>query len=135
MAFNPQYIDPNDLNPNIALGINIPFNNPSVFTSTYTTQEAIKNNLINFFLTNPGELPLNPSFGGGLRNFLFEQSNEPTYDSLKNFVESKLSTFFPNVKVLNLDVLADDSDPNRIIVKLNYSVINTNINSTITVQI
>ena len=135
MAFNPQYIDPNDLNPNIALGINIPFNNPSVFTSTYTTQEAIKNNLINFFLTNPGELPLNPSFGGGLRNFLFEQSNEPTYDSLKNFVESKLSTFFPNVKVLNLDFLADDSDPNRIIVKLNYSVINTNINSTITVQI
>ena len=135
MAFNPQYIDPNDLNPNIALGINIPFNNPAVFTSTYTTQEAIKNNLINFFLTNPCELPLNPSFGGGLRNFLFEQSNEPTYDSLKNFVESKLSTFFPNVKVLNLDVLADDSDPNRIIVKLNYSVINTNINSTITVQI
>ena len=87
MAFNPQYIDPNDLNPNIALGINIPFNNPAVFTSTYTTQEAIKNNLLNFFLTNPGEIPLNPSFGGGLRSFLFEQSNEPTYNNLKIFVE------------------------------------------------
>jgi phage baseplate assembly protein W len=135
MAFNPQYIDPNDLNPNIALGINIPFNNPSVFTSTYTTQEAIKNNLINFFLTNPGELPLNPSFGGGLRNFLFEQSNEPTYDSLKNFVESKLEQFFPTVKILNLDVLTENNNPDRMVITLNYSVINTNIGSTINIQI
>jgi len=135
MAFNPQYIDPNDLNPNVALGINIPFNNPSVFTSTYTTQEAIKNNLLNFFLTNPGEIPLNPSFGGGLRMYLFEQSNEPTYNDLKSFINIKLGAFFPTVKILNLDVLADNSDSNRIVIKLNYSVINTNINSTITVQI
>tara|TARA_R100000900_G_scaffold42593_1_gene34810 strand:+ start:1288 stop:1692 length:405 start_codon:yes stop_codon:yes gene_type:complete len=134
MSFNPQYIDPNDLNPNIALGVNIPFNNPSVFTSTYTTQETIKNNLLNFFLTNPGEIPLNPTFGGGLRNFLFEQSNEPTYNNLKTFIESKLETFFPTVKILNLDVLSDN-DSNRVVVKLNYSITNTNINSTITVQI
>ena len=53
MAFNPQYIDPVNLNPNIGLGVIIPFSSPSVFTSSYTTQEAVKNNLINYFLTNP----------------------------------------------------------------------------------
>ena len=135
MSFNPQYINPQDLNPNIAFGINIPFNNPSVFSSTYTTQESIKNNLLNFFLTNPGEIPLNPTFGGGLRNFLFEQSNEPTYNSLKNFVESKLEQFFPTVKILNLDVLTENNNPDRMVITLNYSVINTNIGSTINIQI
>ena len=73
--------------------------------------------------------------GGGLRNFLFEQSNEPTYNSLKNFVESKLEQFFPTVKILNLDVLTENNNPDRMVITLNYSVINTNIGSTINIQI
>ena len=66
MAFNPQLINPIDLNPNLAVGVNLPFSGPSVFTPNYLTSHAIKNNLINYFLTNPGEIPLNPTFGGGL---------------------------------------------------------------------
>ena len=84
MAFNAQTINPINLNPNIGVGINIPFNNAGpgnalfyttgstvtvvnngVFTLNYNTRDAIKNNLINYFLTNPGELPLNPNFGAG----------------------------------------------------------------------
>ena len=34
------------------VGVAIPFNAPGVFKTTYTTKEAVKNNLINFFLTN-----------------------------------------------------------------------------------
>ncbi len=58
MAFNPQLINPIDLNPNLAVGVNLPFSGPSVFTPNYLTSQAIKNNLINYFLTNPGEIPL-----------------------------------------------------------------------------
>jgi hypothetical protein len=53
MPFNAQPISPLNLNPNIGLGVSIPFSNTSVFSSTYTTQETVKNNLINYFLTNP----------------------------------------------------------------------------------
>ena len=73
MAYNPININPLDLNPNAAIGVNIPFQNPSVFTSNYTTPQSIKNNITNFLLTNPGELPLNPNFGGGLRELVFTQ--------------------------------------------------------------
>jgi hypothetical protein len=73
MPFNPQQIYPIDLNPSKAVGVDIPFNGPAVFKSNYLTKDAIKNNLINFFLTNPGERFLNPTFGGGLRAFIFEQ--------------------------------------------------------------
>ena len=52
MAFGAKKIFPIDTKPGTAVGIAIPFNAPAVFFSTYTTQDAIRNNLLNFFLTN-----------------------------------------------------------------------------------
>jgi phage baseplate assembly protein W len=125
MPVNPQYIDPLNLNLNVAVGINIPFNGPSVFTLNYTTQEAIKNNLINFFLTEPGELPLNPTFGGGLRSFIFQQIEEGTLNDLKNNINNKLSTYFPSVNVISLDVFETTGVSNSLTVNFKYSYQNT----------
>ena len=130
MPFNPQQINPVDLNPNVAVGINLPFNGPAVFTQNYLTAQAIKNNLINYFLTNPGEIPLNPTFGGGLRTFIFEQISEGTLDGLQENISSKLSQFFPQVIISSLDVLRND-DLNTLIVQLKYSVANSNTNDEI----
>ena len=131
MAFNPQLINPIDLNPNLAIGVNIPFSGPSVFTSNYLTSQAIKNNLINYFLTNPGEIPLNPTFGGGLRSFIFQQISENSLDGLKENVSLKLETYFPNVIINSLDVLKRD-DENSVVVQLKYSIANSNINDNLT---
>ena len=133
MAFNPQLINPIDLNPNLAVGVNLPFNGPSVFTSNYLTSQAIKNNLINYFLTNPGEIPLNPTFGGGLRAFIFQQISENSLDGLKENVSLKLETYFPNVIIDSLDVLKRD-DENAVVVQLKYSIANSNINDNLTFQ-
>jgi phage baseplate assembly protein W len=134
MAFNPQQINPLDLNPNVAVGVNLPFNGPSVFTSNYFTSQALKNNLINFFLTNPGELPLNPTFGGGLRAFIFEQISEGTLNGLETNISFSLEKFFPNVIINDLEVLRND-DTNTITIKLKYSVANSNINDNLTIQL
>ena len=133
MAFNPQQIAPIDLNPNLAVGVNLPFSGPSVFTSNYLTSDAIKNNLINYFLTNPGERPLNPTFGGGLRAFIFQQISENSLDGLKENVSLKLETYFPNVIINSLDVLKRD-DENSVVVQLKYSIANSNINDNLTFQ-
>ena len=133
MAFNPQLINPIDLNPNLAVGVNLPFSGPSVFTSSYLTSDAIKNNLINYFLTNPGERPLNPTFGGGLRSFIFQQISENSLDGLKENVSLKLETYFPNVIINSLDVLKRD-DENSVVVQLKYSIANSNINDNLTFQ-
>ena len=133
MAFNPQLINPIDLNPNLAVGVNLPFNGPSVFESNYLTSDAIKNNLINYFLTNPGERPLNPTFGGGLRSFIFQQISENSLDGLKENVSLKLETYFPNVIINSLDVLKRD-DENSVVVQLKYSIANSNINDNLTFQ-
>ena len=67
MAFGAVQKFPNDTRPRVGIGVSLPFSSGGVFTPNYTTKEAIKNNLINFFLTNVGERPGNPEFGGGLR--------------------------------------------------------------------
>jgi phage baseplate assembly protein W len=132
MPFNPQYIDVANLNPNIGLGVNIPFNSSNIFTSTYVTQEAIKNNLINYFLTNPGEIPNNPTFGGGLRQFIFQQISEPSFDNIKSHMQNKISTVFPMVKITQLDVLSNLNEENSIIIDLKYSLTNTNSTGSLT---
>ena len=73
MAFNPRIIPATDFQPNVGVGVNLPFSQPQVFTSNFTSTASLKNNIINYFLTEPGERLDNPLFGGGLRNFIFEQ--------------------------------------------------------------
>ena len=130
MAFGAQKIFPIDTKPGTAVGVAIPFDAPGVFYSTYTTQNAIKNNLINFFLTNPTERYLNPTFGGGLRAFIFEQITSNNLESLKEDVQSKLIRYFPNVVIGSLDVL-QNPDINTITVSLTYNVIDTAISDEI----
>jgi len=134
MPFNPQQINPVDLNPNVAVGVNLPLNGPAVFISNFTTKDAIKNNLINFFLTEPGERFLNTSFGGGIRSFIFEQIAEDNLIVLKKNLESKLEAYFPNVIINSLNLLRND-DNNEIIIQLKYSVVGSNISDYLTIQL
>ena len=70
MAYNPVQIPIVDLKPSTALGVAIPFESPSAFTSVYTTLEQTKYNIINYMLTNPGERPFNINFGAGLLSLI-----------------------------------------------------------------
>ncbi len=125
MPFNPQNINVNDLNPNVGLGVNLPFTGSGVFNLTYNTQEAIKNNLINYFLTNPGERPLNPTFGGGLKQFIFEQVNDLTFNDIKSQIQNKISLVFPTVKINKLDIYSPSQEENNIIINLQYNILYT----------
>ncbi len=130
MPFDAQQISPIDFNKSAAVGVDLPFSAPGVFKPNYTTAASIKNNLINYFLTNPGERPLNPTFGGGLRAFIFEQINIDNLDFLEERISSDLGIFFPSVNIGNLEILKQE-DNNTITVELTYSVSNTNINDTL----
>ena len=126
MAFGAIQKFPNDTRPRVGIGVNIPFIAGGVFSPNYTTKESIKNNLINYFLTNPGERPGNPSFGGCLREFIFEQLNNESTDFLKEDIQTKISSEFPNVQVSELNITANP-DQNEVIVNIFYFVQETNI--------
>jgi phage baseplate assembly protein W len=126
MAFGAQKIFPIDTKPGTAVGTSLNFNNPGVFLSTYTTKEAIKNNLINFFLTNRTERYLNPNFGGDLRKYIFEQINSNTTDFLKEDVQTQINLYFPSVIVGSLYV-TEYPDYNQMVVTIKYTIADTNI--------
>ena len=132
MAFGAKKIFPIDTQPGTAVGVDIPFNAPAVFKPNYTTQASIKNNLINFFLTNKNERYLNPTFGGDLRAFIFQQITNGNIEGLKSDIQSQLKTYFPNVNVdsLNVDFITDE---NQITVALTYNIINTGISDNINI--
>jgi phage baseplate assembly protein W len=133
MAYNAQLINPIDFRPGVALGVTLPFNGPAVFNSSYTTEQAIKSNIINWFLTNKGERPLNPDYGSNLSQFIFEQITQDNLDSLKTSVQSQINQQFPEVIVRELNVLSNP-DLNSITVEIYYQVINTTISGNITIN-
>ena len=126
MAFDVKKINPLDLQPRKAVGINIPFTGAAVFNSTYQSKDSIKANLINFFLTGRGERLYRPTFGSGLHDLLFENINEDAMGKVEAFIREGLQLYFPRVQVIELNVIGDP-DFNKINFYLKYAIAQTNI--------
>lgn len=133
MAFNLRKINPLDLQPRKAIGVSLPFSARAVFNSTYTSKDAIKSNLINFFLTGKNERVFNVNFGGGLRNFLFENIQQGEIEKARTLTLENLAVFFPTVVVNDLQLLATP-DSNLITFSLKYSVKDTNIQDEVSIN-
>ena len=133
MAFGARQIAPIDTKPGTGVGVSIPFNAPGVFTTTYTTQKATQSNLINFFLTNQNERYLNPTFGGDLRAFIFEQIAEDNIEGLQEDLNAQVAVYFPNIQVKELNVLSNP-DTNAISIEMTYNILNTGITDEIQLE-
>ena len=107
MAFEVKRINPLDRQPRKAVGISLPFSGQAVFNSTYTTKDAIKNNIINFFLTGRGERFFSPGLGTGLRNLLFDNITEEKIEQIDQEVKSSLRNYFPAVIPKEIETTAD----------------------------
>lgn len=130
MAFGARRVYPNDLRPRVAIGVNLPLNGPAVFKPNYQTKDAIKNNLINYFLTNPGERIENPLFGAGLRRYIFTQIETENFDFIKEDIQAKINENFSNIEVEDVEVFRNVNE-NTIQINIAYSIPNTGINDTL----
>ena len=130
MAFGARRVYPNDLRPRVANGVNLPFSEPGVFTSNYQTRDAIKNNLINYLLTTPGERIENPSFGAGLREYIFTQIDNQDFTFIKEDLQLKIEENFDNIQLEEVSVFENENE-NTINVNIDYSIPNTGMNDTL----
>jgi len=132
MAFRVLRKDPVENINRRGLGVKLPFNGTAVFNSTYTSKEAIKTNILNYFLTGRGERVLNPDFGFDLRSKIFEFIDQDSLDTLRKEVRNKMNIFFPRVKIITLEV-SGTPDENLITFFLKYSVEQTDIEDEINI--
>jgi len=130
MAFGARRVYPNDLRPRVAIGVNLPFSGPIAFESNYQTRDSIKNNLINYLLTNPGERVDNPTFGAGLREYIFTQIENNNLEFIKEDLQDKINGNFSNIDLNNVDVFKNVNE-NTIQINITYSIPNTGINDTL----
>jgi len=133
MAFEVKKIDPLDLQPRKGVGVSLPFTGPGVFNTTYETKDAIKTNMINFFLTGTGERFLNPSFGSGLRNLLFDQLTQDKIDQIKNTIQEGLNVYFPRVITTDMQLNAEP-DSNAVFLTMSYTISETNIEDSLVIN-
>ncbi len=126
MAFGQRQIFPTDFQPNVAIGLDLPFNANGVFRSTYQSKDAIKVNLVNYLLTNPGERIGNPSFGAGLRAFVFEQVTDGNLEFLEDKIQEDITNNIPNVDLQNVSI-AGTADLNTVTIVIEYSIAQTGI--------
>ena len=106
-------ISPLDLKENdkVAIGVTLPFNGSAVFNQSFTTKEQVKSNLINLILTSPGERIMNPDFGIGIRDLIFEQVVDA--ESLKGQIIDSAARYVPEIEILDLTTgrVSDSTNP------------------------
>ena len=90
-------------------------------TATPTDIDAhVRGEIIQLLLTNPGERPFLPSFGGGLRRIVFEGNNDVTVGLAKATISQAISYWLKErVELLAFNIEADEATLN---VDLSYRV-------------
>jgi phage baseplate assembly protein W len=121
LLYQKYRIDPLDLQPNVAIGVALPFNASGVFTSTYSTKDQIKYNLINLLLTQKGERIENPEFGSNIRSYIFEQITPENTEALKASIANSISTYVPEVVINSIEHILNE-DQNTVSIKIFYAL-------------
>ena len=116
----------NDLNPDIFIGLKLPFNRDKsgLFGRTQTTLEQAGSNIKNLLLTAKGERVMQPDFGSRLRELLFEQYTEDLSSRIQDEIQEAISTWLPyiNIKSIDVEMTNELRDQNRVNLSLQFTV-------------
>lgn len=134
MAYNLRQINVLDLRPSIGVGVALPFDNPGVFRTVYTTKEQLKYNIINYLLTDKRERIFNPNFGAGIRSRVFEPITQESIAALDTQIRAGIQQYFPNVIITEL-TFGGNPDENLLTIQFSYTINNTGESDNITISI
>ena len=114
----------NDLNPDIFIGLKLPFNRDKsgLFGRTQTTLEQAGSNIKNLLLTAKGERVMQPNFGSRLRELLFEQYTEDLSSRIQSEIQEAISTWLPYINISNVNIIQSDEDPNTTSVDIDFAL-------------
>jgi len=114
----------NDLNPDIRIGLKLPFNRgrSGLFQQSQTTLEQAGSNIKNLLLTAKGERVMQPDFGSRLRELLFEQYTEDLSSRIQSEIQDAISTWLPYINISNVNIIQSDEDPNTTNVSIDFAL-------------
>jgi hypothetical protein len=93
------------------------------FALTQSMLEVIRQNFKNLILTNPGERMMIPSFGAGIRTFLFEMNNATSYGNMRSAIEAQVAQYMPFISIDEITFDSDESNPNFLNMVISYTIV------------
>ena len=113
-----------DLNPDVFIGISLPldYGSQGFFNKTRTTLQQTRSNIRKLLLTMKGERLGNPTFGSELMKVIFEPDDGSIAEKVEEAIRAALTEWLPYVKVVDIVTTSDERNPNKINVKMNFSI-------------
>jgi len=116
-------IDTEEFN-NFAVGITLPIQrgNDGYFRQSFRTFDQVRSNLKNLLLTKKGERLLQPEFGSGLHDLLFNPLTDKFEEDLENTINDAVAKWLPYITVedIDIDISKEMTDNNQAKVSLKF---------------
>ena len=98
--------------------------NADTFEMYETVDQQIGFYLKNLLLTSPGENLSDPSYGVGIRRFIFEQNIDSVRSSIESAISSQVSIYLPYLDLTDVETIAsnEDVDNNFITIRVTYGI-------------
>lgn len=105
-------------------GIKYPFssdNDEMIFMDLNDTRaEGTKSQVLHVIFTPKGQKLRDPEFGTNLVRYIFEQSDEQSFDDIKREISEQIRKYVPQVEFKDISVIVDEESDNGIIVSVEY---------------
>lgn len=109
-----------------AYGITLPLKNGEggFFEQAFTSLEQARTNLKNLLLTARGERIMQPEFGSGLKQLLFEPMDELFETNVANQIIESVSFWLPYITIQDIEIEMTDElkDNNEVNLHLKFTV-------------
>jgi len=112
------------------LSVALPLTTSDVFGAynlNTTFEQLAKQNLKMLLLTNPGEKMMDPEFGVGIRNFLFQLNINTTYADITTAIQNQVQRYLPYISINDIQYSIPENTPdlfpNDLSVAINFTIV------------
>lgn len=89
-------------------------------------EECIKEAICIIIKTSKGERVMQPDFGCGIYNYLFDNPDTVTLKLMEESVKESINIWEPRINLAKVEASLDESEEGKVLIRVDYTVRTTN---------
>tara|TARA_Y100000592_G_C5438454_1_gene302039 strand:+ start:123 stop:434 length:312 start_codon:yes stop_codon:yes gene_type:complete len=85
-------------------------------------KDVLRQNLKMIILTNPGERVMEPEFGVGIKQFLFENYGHGTFQQIDTRIRSQVAKYLPTIALQEINFGQSGIDESLLALRISYTI-------------
>jgi len=119
----------------LAVALPLQLNSGTGFNMITNIKKLFQQNLKMLILTNPGERVMDPSFGVGLKRYLFENFGLDTQAQIETKIREQTNIYIPAIRIEDIFFGNTDPDNNYLGIQIRYSIPNIRVSDLLEITI